>query len=75
MTSHSTSKIRPKFKSDAFAAIHSAAEGLHRAGTIDADKMRQFDASCLVMPREIDPQHIKAIREKIMLLKPFSRCI
>lgn len=28
-------KSKAKFKSDAFEAIHSAAQGLYRAGTID----------------------------------------
>lgn len=47
---------KAKFKSDAFEAIHSAAQGLHRAGTIDKATMRDFDASCLVSPVEIAPE-------------------
>jgi putative transcriptional regulator len=47
---------RPKFKSDAFEAVHSAAQGLHRAGTVDqATTSRAFDASCLTSPPEISP--------------------
>jgi len=34
-----------KFKSDAFEAIHSTAEGLYRAGAIDKATMRDFDES------------------------------
>ena len=40
-----TSKV--KFKSDAFAVIHSVAHGVSRAGTIDKATMRGFDESCL----------------------------
>ena len=43
-------KSKAKFKSDAFEAIHSAAQGLHRAGTIDKATMRDFDESCLAAP-------------------------
>jgi len=32
---------KPKFKSDAFAAIHSTAQGLYRAGGIDKTTMRE----------------------------------
>ena len=35
-----------KYKSDAFEAIHSAASGMCRAGTIDKKTMRRFDAAC-----------------------------
>jgi hypothetical protein len=38
---------KARFKSDAFEAVHSAALGLHRAGTIDKATMRGFDESCL----------------------------
>ncbi len=38
---------KPKFKSDAFEAIHSAAQGLHRAGAIEKATLRDFDVSCL----------------------------
>ena len=54
---------KPKFKSDAFAAIHSTAQGLYRAGAIDKTTMREFDESCLLAPTEIEPQRIMLIRE------------
>lgn len=50
---------KAKFKSDAFEAIHSAAQGLHRAGTIDKATMREFDESCLTAPSAIPPKEIK----------------
>ena len=49
-------KSKARFKSDAFEAIHSAAKGLHRAGTIDKATMREFDESCLTAPSEIPPE-------------------
>ena len=33
---------KPKFKSDAFEAIHSTAQGLYRAGAIDKTTMREL---------------------------------
>ncbi|MDO9212587.1 MAG: DNA-binding transcriptional regulator [Methylococcales bacterium] len=64
---------KPKFKSDAFAAIHSTVQGLYRAGAIDKTTMREFDESCLV-PTEIDPQQIKLIRENNHVSQPiFAR--
>jgi len=65
---------KPKFKSDAFAAIHSSAQGLYRAGGIDKTTMREFDESCLVVPTEIEPQQIKLIRENNHVSQPiFAR--
>jgi putative transcriptional regulator len=65
---------KPKFKSDAFEAIHSAAQGLHRAGAIDKETMRDFDESCLATPPEISPEDIKRIREQAHVSQPiFAR--
>ena len=41
---------KTKFKSDAFEAIHDAARGLHRIGTIDKATMREFDESHVSQP-------------------------
>jgi putative transcriptional regulator len=57
-------KSKAKFKSDAFEAIHSAAQGLRRAGTIDKATMREPDESCLAVPPGSPPEEIKRIREK-----------
>jgi putative transcriptional regulator len=65
---------KPKFKSDAFAAIHSTAQGLYRAEAIDKTTMREFDECCLVVPTEIEPQQIKRIRENNHVSQPiFAR--
>ena len=70
-------KSKARFKSDAFEAIHSAAKGLHRAGTIDKATMREFDESCLTAPSEIPPEEIKRIREgrgMISVITQSDRC-
>lgn len=65
---------KPKFKSTAFEAIHSAASGMLRAGTIDKTTMRRFDESCLVVPTEIAPAEIKRLRESHHVSQPvFAR--
>lgn len=56
------SPSKPKPKSDAFEAIHSAASGLHAAGIIDKTTMRKFDAACLSV-REITAFDVKRIRQ------------
>ncbi|KQT52678.1 DNA-binding protein [Aureimonas sp. Leaf454] len=65
---------RRKFKSDAFEAIHSAVDDMHRAGTIDKMTMRGFDATCLAEPAPLLPDEIKAIRERQHVSQPiFAR--
>lgn len=63
-----------KYKSDAFEAIHSAASGMYRAGTIDKKTMRRFDAACLSVPATLPPRRIKRIRESQNVSQPvFAR--
>lgn len=63
-----------KFKSDAFEAIHSAASGMFRVGTIDKATMRHFDESCIAMPATIEPAEIKHLREQNNVSQPvFAR--
>lgn len=65
---------KTKFKSDAFEAIHSSAKALYKVGGIDKATLRNFDASCLVVPPEIDPEQIKKIRERNRVSQPvFAR--
>ncbi len=65
---------KQRFKSDAFEAIHSAAQGLRRAGIINKATMRDFDDSCLLAIPEIGPQDIKRIRENAHVSQPvFAR--
>ena len=56
-------KTAPKtYRSAASAAIHEAAEGLHRAGMIDNQTMREFDQECLTPILELSPAAIRRIR-------------
>ena len=62
-----------KYKSDAYEAIHSAVEGMYRAGTIDKT-MRSFDSSCLAAPAALKPRQIKQLRERHRVSQPvFAR--
>jgi|GEM_PF-84836 len=56
-----TSKGR-SYGSPAFAAIHEAAEGLHKAGMIDGTTMREFDQECLTPIVDLSPALIREIR-------------
>jgi putative transcriptional regulator len=63
-----------KFKSDAFAAIHSSASALLEVGAIDKATMRSFDQSCLSVPAAMEPHQIKRIRESQRVSQPvFAR--
>jgi putative transcriptional regulator len=65
---------KPKYKSDAFEAIHSTVAGMYKAGTIDKATMRTFDESCLTVPDSIAPAEIKQIRESQQVSQPvFAR--
>ena len=71
MTTKSTSA---KPKSDAFAAILSAAKGLQRAGAISKTTMREYDDLCLDSITEFNAQEIKRIREHAHVSQPvFAR--
>src|SRR5947209_5630336 len=67
-------KTKPKFKSDAFEAIHSSASALAKMGAIDKTTMRSFDTSCLTVPAAIKPHQIKQLRERHHVSQPvFAR--
>jgi len=53
-----------KYKSDAMAAIHETMEALHDVGAIGKQTMRRFDEACLTPVLPLQPEEIKAIREK-----------
>jgi len=61
-------------KNDAFAAIHSAAKGLHRVGAVNKTTMREYDALCLDAIPEFNAKDIKRIREHAHVSQPvFAR--
>lgn len=62
------------YKSEAMAAVHEMMEGLHHAGSIDKQTMREFDNACLALTPALKPEEIKAIREKEHVSQPvFAR--
>ena len=63
-----------KFKSDAFASIHQSAQALHKIGAISKTTLREFDESCLSIPKVFKPQEIKKLREQHHISQPiFAR--
>jgi len=59
-----------KYRSDAYAAIHEAAEALHSVGAISKVTMREFDDECLDRVKEIKPAAIRALREREHVSQP-----
>jgi putative transcriptional regulator len=56
------------------SAIHSAAQGLKRAGAISKTTMREYDALCLDEIPEFNAKDIKRIREQAHVSQPvFAR--
>ena len=53
-----------QYRSRAMASVHETAEGLHNAGLLDKQTMRQFDAACLTPVRPLTPEQIRALRER-----------
>lgn len=61
---------KPRFKSDAFEAIHGAAVDLHRAGVVNKQTMREFDAMCLAATPRFDAGAIAKIRREAKVSQP-----
>jgi putative transcriptional regulator len=53
-----------QYRSRAMASVHETAEGLHNAGLMDKQTLRQFDAACLTPVRPLTPAQIRALRER-----------
>lgn len=51
-----------RYKSDALAAVHETAAGLHEAGVMDKCTMKAFDAMCLTPVEALTPDQIRRIR-------------
>lgn len=51
-----------QYKSDALAAVHEIAAGLHDASVIDKRTMKSFDEMCLTPVKPLSPAQIKKIR-------------
>jgi putative transcriptional regulator len=61
---------KKQYKSDAFAAIHETMDSLAQIGAIDKKTMRDFDATCLESIPVIEPEDIKALREREHVSQP-----
>ena len=53
---------KKKYRTDALAAAHKTAAGLHRIELVDAKTMRDFDASCLTPVESLSPEEIAEVR-------------
>lgn len=51
-----------RYRSDALAAVHETAAGLHEAGVIDRRSMKAFDDLCLTPIEPLTPTQIRRIR-------------
>ena len=50
------------YGSDALAAVHETAFGLHEAGVIDKRTMKTFDELCLTAVEDLTPEQIRQLR-------------
>ena len=51
-----------RYRSNALAAVHETAQGLHEAGAMDKRTMKVFDVLCLTPVEKLSPGRIRAIR-------------
>lgn len=64
-------KGRPRSaKSEALASVHEMMSGLHRAGLVEVETMREFDALCLTAVEPLSPEDIRALREREKVSQP-----
>jgi putative transcriptional regulator len=65
---------KPKYKSEAFAAVHDMASALHEVGAIDKKTMRHFDEVSLITVPDFSAAEIKSLRERENVSQPvFAR--
>ena len=51
-----------QYKSNALAAVHETALGLHEAGVMDKRTLKEFDEICLTPVEALTPEEIRNIR-------------
>ena len=56
--------MKKTYRSDAFGAIHETVSDLHDADLIDKRTLRKFDELCLTPVRPMQPNEIRALRER-----------
>ncbi len=65
MTTKRRKPQRPQARKGAYAAIHSAAAALHRAGGIGKATMREYDELCLDPVEEVSAKEVVRIRTRM----------
>ena len=53
-----------QYRSSVMASIHETAEGLHAAGVMNKQTMREFDEACLTPVRALTAVEIRSLRER-----------
>ncbi len=51
-----------QYRSEALAAVHETALGLHEAGVMDKQTLKGFDEMCLTPVEQLTPDQIRQIR-------------
>ena len=65
---------KTRCKSELLESVHNTAKALLKVGAITPATMRQFDGSCLSIPKHYSPADIKALRERFNVSQPvFAR--
>jgi putative transcriptional regulator len=68
------SKVLKAYESEIAAAVHETVEGFHEIGIVDKQTMRKFDELCLTPTASLDPEQIRALREREHVSQPvFAR--
>ena len=57
-------ETKHEYRSEAHGAIHETMAALESIGAISKVTMREFDAACLRPVQELDPETIRALRER-----------
>ena len=52
------------YKSDALSAVHETVAGLHAAGIVSKETLREFDESCLTQVHNFKPDEIARLRAR-----------
>ncbi len=57
-------------KNSILSVVHQSAKGLHDAGLLDAQTMRDFDSLCLTPVHDLKPKEIQEIRLREKMSQP-----
>ncbi|MEQ1528383.1 MAG: DNA-binding transcriptional regulator [Methylococcales bacterium] len=56
--------MKKQYRSRLMASVHETAEGLHEVGVMDKRTMRKFDELCLTPVKPLQPEEIRALRQR-----------